>query len=441
MSELSIRSAALDTPDELALIDEQGSLTFRALADLADRSSSELARVWTRSAAPVLLVPRPTRSHIATLFALLEHRIPFVLAAASWTDLELEHALRRTGARAVYQDGLWRPITRPDPAPLSPGAQVFVFTSGSSGRPKVVCLSRDALKAAAHAHGLAMPWIARDRWALTLPLAHIGGFSVLTRSLAARRPVVLGPARFNAAELVERLRRSQVTLLSLVPTMLRRLIGSGPPSSLRAVLLGGAPTDPTLLKDARAAGWPALPTYGMSETCAQICTQRLGDMAETGVGQPLPGVDIQIDSEGEIIVRGPSLMNGYLAEPALEPGTWYRTGDIGRWDRRGHLQVLGRRSARIITGGENVDPVEVQAALLLHPAIEQAAVFGQPDPDWGEIVVALIVSSRRLSEDELKAHLSPRLARYKHPKRVERRAELPRLKGGKLDRAALKAPI
>jgi len=425
LSDLSVLAAGREAPGRVALVDAAGELTFGELAGLAQAAVKGLPREQR-----VLIAPRPCRQDIATLLGMLEHRISFALANPLWSEAELRDAAERTGASTLILDGE-RTTTH---AAAVAAEQTLVFTSGSSGQAKIVRLSHQALVAAATAHAMALPWTPDDAWVLTLPVAHIGGLSVLTRALFARRPVILTGARFDTAATLRAFEQHRGTLLSVVPTMLRRLLHEPAPPSLRAVLLGGAATDPSLLAQARAQGWPVLPTYGMSETCAQACTQRLDDMAPDGVGSPMPGVSIRV-RESQIEVSGPTLTLGYLGEPDLEEA-WFRTGDLGRWDSHGHLHVLGRADARIITGGENVDPLEVEAALLTHPAVEEAVVFGRPDPEWGAAVVAVVVA-QPFEPRAIREHLGRRLARFKHPKQIERVQTLPRLASGKVDRVAV----
>ncbi|MEZ4336240.1 MAG: AMP-binding protein [Sandaracinaceae bacterium] len=412
MRDLSILAAAREAPDGIALIDDDGACTFEELAARAmDRTAPSQARV--------LVTPRSTRDDVARLLGLLERRVGFVCGHHQWSEAERADAATRTGVGERRAE-----------------EQLLLFTSGSSGRPKVVRLSHGALVAAAAAHAAALPWRAEDRWLLGLPLGHIGGLSILTRSLWARRPVVLGSERFDPAHLLDAMTRHEVTLVSLVPTMLARLLDRAPPRSLRAALLGGAAAAPSLIAQARAAGWPVLPTYGSSETCAQACTQRLGAERETGVGPALPGIEVRVVDE-RIEIRGPTLMLGYLDDPTPIVDGWYRTGDIGALDQEGHLHVRGRADDTLITGGENVDPREVETALLAHPRITEACVGGRPDPEWGQQIVAMIAGSPAPSPEEVKRHLRGLLAPFKHPKQLRAVDALPRLPSGKVDRLAV----
>ena len=176
-----------------------------------------------------------------------------------------------------------------------------------------------------------------------------------------------------------------------------------------------------LLERARSAGIPALPTYGMTETCSQIWT-----------GKPLPGVEIRTSGEGELLVRGPMVAAG-----ALAPDGWLHTGDRGTIGPDGTLHVEGRIGDTIVTGGENVAAAEVESALLSHPAVRDAAVVGRPDEEWGQAVVAYVVADG-VSDDDLIAHCRARLAPYKLPKAIHRTGEIPRNAAGKILRGRLR---
>jgi O-succinylbenzoic acid--CoA ligase len=331
----------------------------------------------------------------------------------------------------------------------------LVPTSGSTGTPRIVRLSHRAFLAAAAASAENLG-IQRDRWLLALPLAHVGGLGAVARSLVNRRAVILfEPQRSLLAELPAFVACGEAhgaTLVSLVPTILDRLLAPPvawrPPASLRAVLLGGAAIPRALVRRARAAAIPVLPTYGMTESCAQIATGRYTSRLEPvsaghdlfPSGPPLPGSEVRI-AGGVLEVRSASLFSGYLGEPATDPRRgWFRTNDRAIQSGEDELIVLGRASDLIITGGENVDPLEVEAALESLPGIERAFVFGTPDPTFGEVVTArLVTHSAPPSVRDLAALLGERLASYKLPRLVEPVAELPLTPAGKLDRRAARS--
>jgi O-succinylbenzoic acid--CoA ligase len=198
---------------------------------------------------------------------------------------------------------------------------------------------------------------------------------------------------------------------------------SGAPE-LRALLLGGGPIPGDLLDWARSIGLPVVPVYGMTETSSQVVA---------GIpGRPLPGVEIEVAGDGEILVRGPMVSRGAMAADG-----WLHTGDSGHLDAEGLLHVTGRAKDLIVTGGENVAPVEVEDALLSHPAVADVAVLGLPDPEWGEAVTAFVVLSGQATSEELIEHARERLAPFKVPKRVEQVAGLPRNPAGKLLRGEI----
>ncbi|MGH2803211.1 MAG: AMP-binding enzyme, partial [Thermoleophilaceae bacterium] len=226
------------------------------------------------------------------------------------------------------------------------------------------------------------------------------------------------------------LESGEVTLASLVPTMLVRLREAGlrEAAGLRAIALGGGPIPAGLLAWAAEAGIPVVPVYGMTETCSQV--------AAGSPGRPLRGVELDVASSGEILVRGPMVAPG-----ALGADGWLRTGDLGRLDGDGLLHVEGRLKELIVTGGENVAPLEVEQALLAHPAVADAGVAGGPDPEWGEAIEAYVVLRGAADPDELRAWCRDRLAPHKVPKRIEPVEALPRNEAGKLLRNRLPAGL
>lgn len=309
------------------------------------------------------------------------------------------------------------------------GAALVMYTSGTSGRPKGAVLSRRALVEAARASEQNLGFGAQERWLLCLPLCHIGGFSIVTRCLLGRGSVVLAPG-FRAGEVLALIERHRPTLLSVVPTMLHALLEqdqSNVLASLRAVLVGGAAAPGPLLAECARRRVLALTTYGMTEACSQVTTQAPRDAGSTepGVGRPLPGVSIEVRGEGgalaavgevgSIRVRGPALMDGYLHQAPLSG--WFETGDLGSWDEEGRLQVHARRTDLIVTGGENVYPVEVERVLLEVPGVAGAMVFGVPDPVWGQLVAVAIVAGEGLDVARLEGEISARLASHKRPRR------------------------
>ena len=332
-----------------------------------------------------------------------------------------------------------------------------LYTSGTSGRPKAALLTHGNLLASAVASAFHVGVRAEDRWLAPLPLYHVGGLSVLIRSTLAGTTAVVH-RRFDESAVSRALREQGATLASLVPAMLGRLLdhdeGRPPyPAAVRAVLVGGAGAPAALLARAEERGLPVAPTYGLTEAASQVTTLAPGQARRRprSSGQPLLGVSVAIDAGGrwaepgeigEILVAGPTVSPGYLNRPAeRREGGWLRTGDLGALDADGHLEVADRRDDLVVSGGENVYPAEVEAALAAHPAVRECAVVGLPDERWGELVVAAIVCAAPdvPAGSSLEAFLRERLAGYKVPRRIEVwDGPLPRTASGKLLRRTVR---
>jgi O-succinylbenzoic acid--CoA ligase len=276
-----------------------------------------------------------------------------------------------------------------------------------------------------------------------LPLFHVGGLSILLRSVIYGMTAVVH-ARFDPAAVSEAIDVNGVTIVSVVSTMLDRVLavrGERPfPPTLRCVLLGGGPAPLPLLERAHRAKAPVVQTYGLTETASQIVTLAPEDALRKlgSAGKPLFGAQIRIEPDGEIAVHGPTVSPGYLHQPPREG--WLKTGDLGYLDDDGYLYVLDRRDDLIISGGENVYPAEVEAALLTHPAVAEAGVFGEADAKWGSRVAAVVTlqPGHAATAEELMAFCRQRLASYKIPRRIEFRDALPRNAAGKLLRRVLR---
>jgi O-succinylbenzoic acid--CoA ligase len=293
---------------------------------------------------------------------------------------------------------------------------LVVTTSGTTSEPKEVALTYGNWLWSALGSAVALGHPPSERWLCALPLTHVGGLSILVRSVIAGTTVLLHERWSTDAVL---LGLDDATMVSLVPTTLQRLLDAGlrEPPALRWALLGGAPIPPPLLARAQEAGVPVAPTYGLTEACSQVTTN----------GVPLFCTKVDLAEDGEILVQGPTVAGG---------GTLH-TGDLGRW-QDGRLEIVGRKSDTIITGGENVAPAEVEAILEEHPAVREAAVHARPDPEWGEAVVATVVLESEATPQELQQHVAVRLAPFKVPKEVALRTQpLPRTASGKLLRREL----
>jgi O-succinylbenzoic acid--CoA ligase len=302
--------------------------------------------------------------------------------------------------------------------PVEPGDALVVATSGTTGAPNAAVLTHEAITASALAtsHALGVD-PAADRWLACLPLAHVGGLSVVTRALRTGTPLTVH-AGFDAAA-VEQAAADGCTLTSLVPTALARI----DPACFRAILVGGQAPPPDRPRHVIA-------TYGMTETGSGVFYD----------GVPLDGVEVRIEPDGEIHLRAPMLLRTYRdgTDPKLPDG-FFPTGDVGEV-RDGQLHVYGRRGDLIITGGENVWPVAVERALATHPGIAEVAVVGRPDPEWGQRVVAFVVASDAMatpSLDELRDWAKRTVPAFAAPSVLEVVSSLPRTSSGKVRRRDL----
>lgn len=303
-------------------------------------------------------------------------------------------------------------------------------TSGTTGRPKLVPLSVDNWKAAVEASAIHLGHDAGDTWLIAMPLHHVGGLSVLFRSGHVGGGVRMLP-HFEAGAFADAL-TGDVTIASVVPTMLRRLLDHDERKyqGLKAVLVGGGPIPERLLEEASDRGLPVLPTYGMTETCAQVATLKPGSDLEYRVDL-LPDVEARIGPDGRIALRGPQVFAGYVGDRQRRRNEWFVTGDLGEL-ADGSLRILGRADDVIVTGGLNVDPTGVEAVVMRHPDVIACLVVGVPSEEWGSEVVCLYVGE--VDSNNLGTFSRSRLQPHEAPKRWRQVESIPVTDLGKPDR-------
>jgi O-succinylbenzoic acid--CoA ligase len=333
----------------------------------------------------------------------------------------------------------------------------IMYTSGTTGRPKGVTLTYGNHWWSAVSSSINLGSSSNDVWLLCLPVYHVGGLSILIRSVIYGFPVVIMP-RFEPAQVNHAIRKHHVTLISVVSVMLSRMLEAlgddNFPASLRCVLIGGGPVPQPLLERCLVRGIPVYQTYGMTETASQIATLGQDDMLRKigSAGKSLFPSQLKIVKEnktclpmeiGEIVVKGPTVCNGYYRRSeatnhAFVDG-WLRTGDLGYQDEEGYVFVVDRRADLIITGGENVYPAEVEAVLFSYPGIVEVGVTSMPDETWGQVPVAYMKTNTpaALTYDALRSHCLQHLAKYKVPVKFYLVQELPRNAAQKLLRREL----
>lgn len=466
---LSVFAAAREAPERIALITAQRCITYTELAALVRGRAASLGNFPQ----VLLLQPQLDLDSLLWLYAAMATGTPFVALStqASASELARAQALTRSQRPPKFVAGSGTPILDPrriqDPRPIpdppwndtvgtDPRAPFsLLLTSGSSGTPKLVVSSRAAVMASAAASAGNLGVEDEDRWLLCLALSHVAGLAIVVRMLIARRTVVLFDAAptgsmARVGELGRRIHEQRVSLVSLVPTLLERLLTSGfrAPPTLRAVLLGGAACSAPLADRSQRAGVPLITSYGLTETGSQILARHYEERHSPlprqhgGVssGHPLAGVEIKLLA-GRIAVKSPSLLSAYLGAdtPALDAQGWFLTNDRGEWGPQGELYVVGRTDSMIISGAENVDPEEVERALRQLPQVLDACIMGLPSPQYGQSLLAVVVLAPdvpSMTLEFLRRALRTQLAGFQLPRALLIAGELPLTSSGKLDRPA-----
>ncbi len=446
---------ATTVPERVALVADGRQWTFRELDAEADRVARRLAALGVKEG-----------DHVATMLK------------AGFTAAVLPHATLRLGATLVplntrlttkeldWQiDDIEPKIVIRDQATLahsderevelrrfhpSEAVLAVIYTSGTTGHPKGAMLTVGNFWWSAIGSGLNLGVYPRDRWLLCLPLFHVGGLSILIRSAIYGMSVVIHDG-FDANAVNAEIEKNDVSVVSVVPVMLQRMLDARParpyPPRLRCVLIGGGPVPRSLLERCASLLIPVVQTYGMTETASQVVTIAPEDAVRKlgSCGKVLYPNELRISDEGEILIRGPVVMAGYAKRPAETSSAiidgWLHTGDAGSIDGDGFLFVLDRRDDLIITGGENVYPAEVEAVLLSHPSVAEAGVIGARDDTWGHRVVAIVKLKAPMQSpaETLAAHCAAQLGSFKIPREFHFAADpLPRTAAGKLRRSVLR---
>jgi len=484
-SEDWLTARARATPLALALMIGEARWSYGALDQLVDRACWELQRAGVTAGHHVALLLPNGLPYVTLIHALARLGAVLVPLNTRLTASEIHWQLTQSdSAWLIYGaefaevvahldgvDGCQRvDVTtivhgREQAVAFSPktpfrldASQAIVFTSGTTGRPKgaMLTFANHFWGATASAYRLGL--LPQDRWLSCLPLYHVGGLAVVFRSCLYGTAIVLH-ARFDLDAFDTSLDQDEITLTSVVPTMLHRLLtkraGKAWPASLRHILLGGAAATAELLATARASNAPVATTYGLTEAASQVATMRPEEVRDKpgSVGKALmfstirvvddAGNPVLAGEKGEIVVSGPTVMAGYYKNPAataktIRNGALY-TGDIGYLDAAGDLWPVQRRSDLILSGGENVYPAEVEALLRQHPAVADVCVVGIPDEEWGQTVAALIVCHPDVpvTVEALTDYCRAQLASYKRPRLMRFTDALPQTASGKIERHAV----
>ncbi len=366
---------------------------------------------------------------------------------ARLTRVELEPLVAQAQPALVLADAALReridgaqPFPRVAASPRPPAPPIedswplaALFTSGTTGTPRLIELTHGNFRASAAASADNLGASPRQRWLLCLPLFHVGGLAMAHRCHEYGASMIV-EAGFDPARVNGLIDAGEITHASLVATALDRLVEARKgrfPATLEAILVGGGPVPPGTLERAKRLGAPVLQTYGLTEACSQVATERLADADGTTAGPALSGLQLRV-VDGQIEVRGPTVAPQF-------PG-WLQTGDLGTLDEQGRLTILSRRSDLIVSGGENIYPAELERVLGEHPEVREVAVGPRRDSIWGQVPVAVVVwRGQPPPEAAVVAWCRSRLAGFKLPRQFIVAETLPRNANGKVDRARLTA--
>jgi O-succinylbenzoic acid--CoA ligase len=427
-------------PDRAALIEGDVELTYAELEQEATRMARRLAARGVRGGATVVLMHPAGVEYVVVLHALMKLGAVAEPLDPGLSPAELEAALSRAKPALVLGVEDHLTMTEADLPLLGQhdldAIHCRILTSGTSDQPRPIGLTygNHLWSAVGSAFNLGVD--PADRWLCCLPLYHVAGLEIVMRSVIYGTGAILHDG-FDPARIEDTLERQGATLVSLVTTQLSRLLDAGVDlSGPRAILIGGGPVPREVLEEAIARGASVVQTYGLTEAASQVTTLTPQDARRKlgSAGRPLLTTHLRIQ-DGEILVQGPVVAPGCADEDG-----WLHTGDLGSIDEEGFLYVGDRLGDVIISGGENVLPAEVEAVLMRHPDVVDAAAVGRADPEWQEAVTAVVVLGDGAATDaeELRRHCAESLARHKVPKRFDFVTELPRTASGKLVRRALR---
>jgi O-succinylbenzoic acid--CoA ligase len=431
---------AQSCPERCALIADGAEVTYAELEAEATWVARRLAAHGVRRGSTAALTMHPRREQVVLVHALMKVGAALLPLSPRLTEAERAGIVEATDPMIDLDDPGLLTQTEAD-MPLIGEHDIdevcaYVLSSGSTGTPKPIGLTYGNFLWSAMGGAYNIGVDPADRWLCCVPLSHIAGLSIVMRSAIYGTTAVVHDG-FDVERVACSLAEEGITVVSLVTTMLSRLLDAGADlSGPRAILVGGGPVPEAMLEEALDRGATVVQTYGLTETCSQVTTLAPEDARRKvgSAGRPLLTSHLRI-RDGEILVQGPTVAPGRYDESG-----WLHTGDLGYIDDEGFLYVRDRIDDMIVTGGENVIPSEVEETLLRHPAVVEAAVVGREDPEWQQAVTAIVVLApgAEATSDELRRHCAETLAGYKVPKRVERAAALPRTPSGKLMRRALR---
>ena len=468
-----IQQAVNEKPEHLFMMQKNQKITYRKLDDLVNNTLHVLRNKINDKDARIGFSICPCINSIALLLALIRLNVPSILLNTNLNVNEVKEYLKAADAtHFLYSKERKRTYHY-----VSDNATVFtfdeilkgnrnnkhnakrsgisnwnvasplisVFTSGTSGKPKLVEFTLKNFYVNAISSALRIGSEPDDIWYLVLPLYHVGGLAIIFRTLILKTSIALD-SKFDERRTMQAIVATNSTIISLVPTMLYRMLQQSKNvralQRMRVILVGGAPTHPSLVAQCAQYSLNLFLTYGMTETTSQVATAVPNELSEhpKTVGLPLDGIEINIIDKqnkilgfneiGEIIISGEQLASGYWKGKKI--GRNFKTGDIGYCNAEGFVFIVDRKSNLIISGGENIYPAEIEAFLNQHRQITEACVVGIPDEEWGEKVVSMIEGE--VTEKKIRDYCKDKLVGFKIPKHIVIVNQLPRLSSGKVAR-------
>ena len=462
----------VSSPLKKALVSADKEFTWEELYNFAEKHSLFIAANFSETDFVPLLISNPFDFVTAVYTIWLSGKV-VVPINPLLPIMEIEEILSKTKTTGIITDNLtaikelqnnyeilrWDSDNNSDfyrkeksksvPIKNSCDNALILFTSGSTGFPKGVIISFSNLLANVRAIENLLSLSNRISWMASLPLFHIGGFAIIFRALHSCSTLYL-PESFSSTDVINSLLQFHPSLFSVVSTTLRRIIDEvNPYNELKAVFAGGGPISGNLMKAAIDKGFPVYKVYGSTETTSMISVLKPDEVniSPESAGKILDGIEVEIqnpDSKrvGEICVKGKQISQGYFSQSDKEVRSSYDeffcTGDLGFVDSNGFLNIVGRKSAFIISGGENINLNKVKKSLLSFPDITDAEAFGMPDEKWGEKLVAVVVATKKINLYELKTYLKSYLSAFEIPKEVKQVDFIPKTALGKNEIRKLK---
>lgn len=466
-------------PNRIAITDFSRDISYRKLNEGADYYAARFQTAGVQVGMHIAVMGNSNAEFIKVILALWKLKAVPVPLNTRLLDNELRALINHSAAGfliidAEYEDRLQDlPVPRitypfenetgnipvfPADTIIPSSTALVLYTSGTTGRPKGVALTFNNLQQSAEAADTLIKGTKNDKWLASLPFYHIGGFSIIIRSILSGASLII-PRSLKTEDLADTLIKFKPTLVSFVTTVLERMISADiiPPKDLRYVFLGGGPVSKSLIQKSLDSGWKIVKVYGSTETSSMVTALPYTEMEDhaDSAGKPLGSNQVVIRSfedgsiintgqPGEITIKGGSVFSEYINDEEetgkkLKEGFYY-SGDIGHVDKYGYLYVHARRTDLIITGGENVNPVEVEHAIMEFPGAREVCVFPVDNKEWGQAVAAAVVMHKdsEPDTDKLTEFLRGRIAHYKVPKFFFFTDALPKTALGKIMRSRVR---